>query len=86
MVDLHLGAGTGVAGVHVLDYGGPGLRSSDGVTLGASAVPGVNSVGGGGEATGGDTGVGDGGLEDVGVGSGHDVLKGVSNHNMIRTP
>lgn len=47
VVDLEARAGTGVAGVHVLDGVGPVLRGGLDIALGAGGVPGCGLVGGG---------------------------------------
>lgn len=75
VVDLHLRAGAGVPRVHGLDDVGPLRGRVDGLALRARAVPGVDAARGGDEAAGGDARVGNGGLEELGVGGGEDVLQ-----------
>ena len=81
VVDLHARARASVAGVHGLGDSAPVLRGADHFTLGAAAVPSIGLVGGGVEASGGNSGVNNGGLEQLGVGCGHDVLS--INHLLL---
>ena len=78
MVDHHPRARTRVAGVHSFRDGAPvGLCRVD-VAVCAGAVPRVDLVCGGQEASRWYTAVEGGGCEEFGVGGGHDVLGGVS--------
>lgn len=74
VVDLHLGSGSVVARVHVLDDLGPLLLSLDHLALGALRVPSSGLVSLALEAASRDTGIGDSCSEEVGVSGSHDVL------------
>jgi hypothetical protein len=74
VVDLHLGASSVVARVHVLDNVGPLLLSPSGLALRASRVPSGGLVSLALEATSRDTSVDNCRGENIGVGSSHDVL------------
>lgn len=74
VVDLHLWAGTVVAGVHSLGDVGPVLGCGDDLALGAGAVPSVLLVGAGVETSSWDTRVYSCGGEELGVCGCHDVL------------
>jgi hypothetical protein len=74
MVDLHFGTAAAVAGIHVGDNLGPGLRCGSRFALSAGTVPGGDATGVGHEAASGDTRVDDGGLEYIRISSSHDVL------------
>jgi hypothetical protein len=74
VVDLHLGSGSVVARVHVLDDLGPLLLSLDTLALGALRVPSRGLVSLALEAASRDTGIGDSCGEDIGVSGSHDVL------------
>jgi len=75
VVDLHPRAGAAVTRVHGFCYAGPVGGRADRVSLRARAVPGCDTAGRRDEAAGGHAGVGNGGLEDVGVCGGQDVLR-----------
>lgn len=74
VVDLHARARAGIPWVHCFGDAGPDLWGADDVALCAAAVPGVDLVGGGVEAAGGDTRVDCCGGEEFGVCGCHDVL------------
>lgn len=74
MIDLHLGSSAIVAGIHVENGVGPGLRGANGLTISAGIVPGVDSTASGDEATSSDSGVDDGSFENIWVGCSQDVL------------
>lgn len=63
-----------VNGLTIRDNVRPGLRSGNGVSLGASAIPGIDSAGCRDEASSRHTRVDDSCLEDIRVGGGEDIL------------
>lgn len=81
VVDLHAGAGPGVAGVGVGNPFSPGGGRSNGVALRTGAVPAVDSAGV--EAAGRDAVVDDAGSKDIGVGGGEDVLTRLAEDDTV---